>query len=400
MRRFDATPAGRRRRATPSSPAQHRIKEISYGDSFPAFVAHSRSTTAGVDARIPRGVPVAADLVDRSFVTGAHPVRRSGSTCRVAAGEAARAADVGGDGGLVGRFDAEVDDHRGGHPDDGPVTGVHRVAQGGVRAGGAERAGDGDLPAVGAGRGPGDRVRRAERQVLPKRPAGPVGRDRPGDGGAVRSGHRQVVDDAPGHGDGHGCAGAIPVVPNPGDADTVATGAAVTVTVVGVLLVVASTGDASPDTGGPAAVVTTVDLDDSAPVPQPATAVSTASTAITAITTGPHRNPRPVRCIAVIPGPADDPAGRRRVGGDGVAGDRGPAHRMGAGQLPPGDRHMIRYVTSADHPERDVLLTGPLDPTRGPDALRPRPHQEGEQHVRVIPARPTPPAVSYTHLRA
>src|SRR5664280_166939 len=47
MRRFDATPAGRRRRATPSSPAQNRIKEISYGDSFPAFVAHSRSTTSG-----------------------------------------------------------------------------------------------------------------------------------------------------------------------------------------------------------------------------------------------------------------------------------------------------------------------------------------------------------------
>src|SRR5664280_3031263 len=78
MRRFDATPAGRRRRATPSSPAQHRIKEISYGDSFPAFVAHSRSTTAAVDARIPRGVPVAADLVDRPRFVGTHAVWRSG----------------------------------------------------------------------------------------------------------------------------------------------------------------------------------------------------------------------------------------------------------------------------------------------------------------------------------
>ena len=65
-------------------------------------------------------------------------------------------------------------------------------------------------------------------------------------------------------------------------------------------MVVAQTGDASPDTGGPAAVVGTVDVADNAPVPQPASTVSTASIAITA---GPrHRTPGRVPRIAVIPG--------------------------------------------------------------------------------------------------
>ena len=131
-----------------------------------------------------------------------------------------------GDGGLVGRFDPEVDDHRGGDADDGVVTGVHRVAHGGVGAGGAERSGDRDLPAVGAGRGPGDRVRRAERQVSAPTSSscGPVRPSRPP---AAPSGPvivsvsmtpRATVTVT-------GCAGAIPVVPNPGDAVTAATGA-------------------------------------------------------------------------------------------------------------------------------------------------------------------------------
>ena len=106
-----------------------------------------------------------------------------------------------------------------------------------------------------------------------------------------------------------GCAGAIPVAPNPGDADTAATGAAGEVIVVGALLVVtAPTGDASPDTGGPAVAGAdvTMAVEDNAPVPQPATTVRTATTAITA--GGRHRKLRRVPCLAVIAGPAGDPA--------------------------------------------------------------------------------------------
>jgi len=71
-------------------------------------------------------------------------------------------------------------------------------------------------------------------------------------------------------------------------------------------------------------------------------------------------------------------------------------HRRRGLRPEPGDRHMIGHVTGADHPERDILLTGPLDPPRGPHALRPRPHQQGQQHVRVIPGttNPTRPAMS------
>ena len=129
-----------------------------------------------------------------------------------------------------------------------------------------------------------------------------------------------------------GCAGAIPVVPNPGDADTVATGAAGEATVDVAVLMESSTGDVSPDTGGPAAVGATVEVDDNAPVPQPATTVSTASTAMTAGAR--HRNRRRVPYIAVTPGPAGDQPRRRRVGGDGVAGDREPAPRVGVEQVP------------------------------------------------------------------
>ena len=83
----------------------------------------------------------------------------------------------------------------------------------------------------------------------------------------------------------------------------IATGAASAVTAGGALLVEASTGDAPPDTGGPAAVGATVDVEVSAPVPQPASTVSTA------ITAGPrHRNTRRVPRLAVIAGPAGDPA--------------------------------------------------------------------------------------------
>ena len=75
------------------------------------------------------------------------------------------------------------------------------------------------------------------------------------------------------------------MVPNPGDAATVATGAAGEVTVVGAPPVT-PTGETPPETGGPAVAGAdiTVEVEDNAPVPQPTTAVRTATSATTATT--------------------------------------------------------------------------------------------------------------------
>ena len=83
-----------------------------------------------------------------------------------------------------------------------------------------------------------------------------------------------------------GWDGAIPVVPNPGEVDTAATGATGAADKVTVGAVVPKTGDAAPDTGGPAVAGAdvTVDVADSAPVPQPASTVRTATSATTATT--------------------------------------------------------------------------------------------------------------------
>src|SRR5664279_1639672 len=83
-----------------------------------------------------------------------------------------------------------------------------------------------------------------------------------------------------------GWDGAIPVVPNPGDADTAATGAAGEVTVGGAVPMLSPTGETPPDTGGPTVpgAGITVEVDDNAPVPQPTTAVRTATSATTATT--------------------------------------------------------------------------------------------------------------------
>ena len=64
----------------------------------------------------------------------------------------------------------------------------------------------------------------------------------------------------------------------------------------------------------------------------------------------------------------------------------------GSGELlpEPGDRHVVRQVPGADHPERHVLLAQPLDPPRGGDPVRVRPDQKGHHHVRVVPCRPRP----------
>ena len=50
----------------------------------------------------------------------------------------------------------------------------------------------------------------------------------------------------------------------------------------------------------------------------------------------------------------------------------------------PGDRHVIRQLPGADHPERHIPRAQPLDPPRGRHPVRIRPDQHRHHHVRVI----------------
>ena len=93
-----------------------------------------------------------------------------------------------------------------------------------------------------------------------------------------------------------GCVGGIPVVPNPGDAVTTATGRGAGAALVGAPLLelpsdVGPTGESSPESGGPASPPLAgggeVAVDDSEPVPQPAV-----TTTIAVTTSARHRNRR------------------------------------------------------------------------------------------------------------
>ena len=100
-------------------------------------------------------------------------------------------------------------------------------------------------------------------------PARPVVRHRPGQRSAVRAGHRQRVDDTPGHGDGHRLRRCHPGGAEPGVTRTPRPPAPRVWRPLSVRcwVVVSSTGDASSDTGGPAAVGATVEVEDNFPVP-------------------------------------------------------------------------------------------------------------------------------------
>ena len=65
----------------------------------------------------------------------------------------------------------------------------------------------------------------------------------------------------------------------------------------------------------------------------------------------------------------------------------------------PCDRHVIRQVTRADHPERDILMTRPLDTTTRMHSLAIRVDQQRQHHRRVIrcPAHPTQPIPILQH---
>jgi hypothetical protein len=59
-------------------------------------------------------------------------------------------------------------------------------------------------------------------------------------------------------------------------------------------------------------------------------------------------------------------------------------HRCSEPLPEPGNRHMIRHITGTNRPKRQIPAAQPLNRPRRPHPVQPPPHQQHQQHIRVI----------------